>query len=136
MSLKHVDIESALRRLADRRIEEAMQQGKFNNLAGMGQPMELDPIPASEEGRLLWWALRILRNNDVVPDEVRWRKGIDLLKAELQQTHDERRVRLLVTQINALVHKVNTLGTNVLHSAVTGVELEVELSRLRERCTS
>ena len=34
MSFKNVDIESALRRLAERRIEEAMREGKFDNLAG------------------------------------------------------------------------------------------------------
>ncbi len=33
MSLKDIDIESALRRLADRRIEEAMREGKFTNPA-------------------------------------------------------------------------------------------------------
>lgn len=136
MSLKHVDIEGGLRRLADRRIEEAMQQGKFDNLPGKGEPLNLDPMPANEETRMLWWALRILRNNDVVPDEVKWRKNLDGLRAELRQTADPARVKVLVLQINSLVYRLNTLGTNALQAAVTGVDLEAELSRLRERCTS
>jgi hypothetical protein len=74
MSLKHVDIQSAMRRLTDKRIEEAMAAGKFDNLAGMGKPLELEPMPADENARLMWWSLRILRNNDIIPDEVRWRK--------------------------------------------------------------
>jgi hypothetical protein len=126
-------MEGALRRLADRRIEEAMKEGKFDNLPGRGKPLDLEPMPAEEEARLLWWALRIMRSNDVVPDEVRWRKMIDTLKEELLQTRNEKRVKVLVTQINALVHRVNTLGTNALKTAVTGVQMEIELERLRDR---
>lgn len=80
MSLKNVDMESAIRRIADRRIEEAMRDGKFDNLAGMGQPLELDPMPAEENARMTWWCLRILKNNDFTPEEVRYRKAIDHLK--------------------------------------------------------
>lgn len=136
MSLKHVDIEAGLRRLADRRIEDAMKEGKFDNLPGMGQPLDLEPMPADENARLMWWALRIMRQNDVVPDEIRWRKNIDGLKSELSQTRDETRVRVLVRLINDLVHKLNTLGTNALNMAVANVDIETELARLRERCTS
>ena len=135
MGLKDVDIEWALRRLADRRIEDAMKAGKFDNLPGRGQPIELEPAPAEENARLLWWALKILRNNDVTPDEVTWRKMIETLKAELEHVRDEARLKKLVVQINVLVHKLNTLGTNAMTkaSAVTGVSLETELGRLRER---
>ena len=64
MSLKHIDLDSALRRVAERPIKEAMREGKFDNLAGAGQPLELEPMPAEENARLTWWCLRILRNND------------------------------------------------------------------------
>src|SRR3954464_13243384 len=112
MSLKHIDLESALRRLADKRIEDAMREGKFENLEGAGKPLDLEPMPADENARMTWWAIRILRQNDVTPDEIRWRKMVDGLKEQLARTADERRVRGLVTQINELVLKINTLGTN------------------------
>ncbi len=133
MSFKHIDMEAALRRLADRRIEDAMKEGKFDNLPGAGKPIELEPMPADENARLTWWAIRILRNNDVTPDEVCWRKTIDGLKSELSQVRDEKRLRVLVMQINALVYKLNTLGTNALNSAVVGVELEAEVAKMRQR---
>jgi hypothetical protein len=133
MSLKHIDIEGGLRRLADRRIEEAMKEGKFSNLRGHGKSMVLDPMPAEENARLMWWALRILKNQDFTPDEVRWRKLIDQLKAELAQTRDESRVKTLVAQINAMVLKLNTLGTNAISSGVAMVDQEDQLSRLRQR---
>jgi hypothetical protein len=114
MRLNHVDLESAMRRVADRRIEEAMREGKFDNLPGKGQPLELEPMPADENARLTWWALKIFRQNDVIPDEVRWRKTIDLLRERLHSCRSEETVRSLTAQINALILKVNTLGTNAL----------------------
>jgi hypothetical protein len=131
MPFKHIDMESALRRLADRRIEDAMKEGKFDNLPGAGRPIDLEPMPADENARLTWWAIRILKGNDVVPDEVVWRKRIDVMKGELAETRCERRLRALVQQINVLVYKLNTLGTNALQSAVCGVDLDAELARLR-----
>src|SRR3954470_11041238 len=99
MSLTNIDITAALRRLADRRIEDAMKEGKFDNLSGAGQPLELEPAPADENARMMWWALRILRNNDFTPHEVQWRKRIDRLKSELAAATQEHRVTALVGQI-------------------------------------
>ena len=133
MSLKNVDIENAMRRLADKRIEEAMREGKFDNLRGMGEPLELDPAPAEENARMTWWCLRILKNGDYTPDEVRYRKTIDHLKASLAAALDEQRVRTLVRQINDLVHKLNTLGTNAINLGVAPACLDTELSQLLKR---
>ena len=133
MSLKDVDIESALRRLAERRIEDAMKEGKFDNLPGAGAPLELDPAPVEENARMTWWALRILKQNDVTPDEVRWRKALDYLKHQLDRLTDEGRLEPLVAQINDLVRRINTMGTNAINIAVTGVDLEAERARLRLR---
>src|SRR5215211_2064011 len=116
MGLKDVDIESALRRLADRKIEEAIRAGKFDNLPGAGKPLDLEPMPADENARLMWWAIRIFKQNDFTPDEVRWRKQIDGLKDELAEATTEARVVALVRAINALVRQLNTLGTNALKS--------------------
>src|SRR4030095_1314382 len=108
MGLKDVDIESALRRLADRKIEEAIRAGKFDNLPGAGKPREVDAMPADENARLMWWALRILKQNDFTPDEVRWRKQIDHLKDDLAVATTEVRVTALVRAINALVRQLHT----------------------------
>ena len=133
MGLKDVDIESALRRLADRKIEEAMRAGKFDNLPGAGKPLDLEPMPADENARIMWWALRIFKQNDFTPDEVRWRKQIDGLKDELAVANSEARVAALVRAVNALVRQVNTLGTNALKSGVAPLDLEAEKERLRDR---
>ena len=133
MSLKHVDLESALRRLAEKRIEDAMREGKFDNLPGAGKPLDLEPMPADENARMTWWMLRILKNNNFTPEEVRWRRQIDGLKAELDRATTEQRVDVLVKTINGLVHQINTLGTNAINLAVAPVSAEAERQRLRER---
>src|SRR2546430_11414113 len=124
MSLKDIDIGSALRRLADKRIEDAMKEGKFDNLAGMGQPLELEPMPADEYVRMTWWAIRILRQNNFTRHEIRWRKMIDGMREELSATAEEQRLVTLVEAINDLVHKINTLGTNALNTRAASVSLE------------
>src|SRR5215212_1192943 len=118
MSLKNIDIDSALRRLAEKRIEDAMKEGKFDNLPGAGKPIELEPIPADENARMTWWALKIMRNNEFTPHEVQWRKAVDHLKADLAKLTDESRLEPLVKQINELVHQINTLGTNAINMGV------------------
>jgi hypothetical protein len=133
MSLKDIDIQSALRRLAERRIEVAIAEGKFDNLPGAGAPLELDPMPADENARMMWWALRLMKQNDFTPHEVQWRKALDYLRAQLDRLTDESRLEPVVRQINDLVRRINTLGTNAINAAVVGVELEVERRRLRER---
>ncbi|HET6249872.1 MAG TPA: DUF1992 domain-containing protein [Tepidisphaeraceae bacterium] len=133
MGLKDIDIEGTMRRLADRQIEEAMRQGKFDNLPGMGEPIDLDDMPAGEDARMTWWALRILKQNDVVPDEVRWRKQIDRLKADLAASVSEARVRAIVLSISMLVHRVNTMGTNALKAPVIAACIEEELLALHKR---
>ena len=130
MSFKHVDMESALRRIADKRIEEAMREGKFDNLVGAGKPLDLEPMPAEENARMTWWMLRILHKNDFTPVEVRLRKSIEGLKEQLDRFKDVRKLPALVARINELVHKINTLGTNAINLAVAPVDLETERERL------
>ena len=133
MSLKNVDLESALRRLADKRIEDAMLEGKFDNLPGAGKPLDLEPLPADENARATWWMLRILKNNNFTPDEVRMRRQIDKLKDELAGATTEARVEALVAQVNGVVRQLNTLGTNAINIGVAPLSAEAERQRLRER---
>src|SRR6185503_3685923 len=117
MGLKDIDFGSVLRRLAERRIEEAMREGKFDNLPGAGKPLDLEPMPADENARLLWWTIRILKQNDIVPDEVLWRKALDRLREKIDRLTDERELPGLVAQMNHFVLKINT-GVNALKSGV------------------
>jgi hypothetical protein len=91
-------------------------------------------MPADENARLTWWALRILRHNEYIPDEVRWRKRVDVLREELARVMEERRMIKLATELNVLVYKINTLGTNALQIGMVGVSIDEQRQRLCERC--
>ena len=110
-----------------------MKQGKFDNLAGAGKPLDLEPMPAEENARMTWWMLRILHKNDFTPDEVRLRKQVERLKVELARLKDEGLLGALVARINELVRRLNTLGTNAINLPVTPVDIESEREALRSR---
>ena len=131
--LKNIDVSSALRRVAERKIEEAMREGKFDHLEGAGKPIELEPMPADENARLMWWALRLLKRNDVVPDELKYRKAIATLRDGLPKSKDEAAVRARVAEINALTNKLNTMGTNVIPSDLVPLDVEAELEAWRAK---
>jgi len=133
MAFQHVDMQSAMRRLAEQRIEEAMREGKFDNLPGRGQALDLEPMPAEENARLAWRCIRLLKQNDVTPEEVRWRKRIDLLEGALSRADSESHLLKLVEQINDLVRRINTLGTNALKAPVVPLSADAELARFRAR---
>lgn len=135
MGLHNVDISAVLRRLADKRIEDAMKEGEFDNLAGAGQPLDLEPMPAEENARLTWWAIRILKNNDFTPEEIVWRKAIDRLKSKLANVQYEWEVAPVVRQVNELVRRINTLGTNAIRLGVAMLDEAEELARFRARAS-
>ena len=131
MGLSNTDIEAGMRRLADRRIEEAMREGKFDNLSCAGQELNLDDMPVDENARMTWWCLRIMRQNDFTPHEVQYRKSIDHLNDRLARAQTEAEVCKLVPQINDLIHKLNTLGTNALKCDIAPVSIDAELARIQ-----
>lgn len=50
MILNAADVRIAIRQIADRRIEQAIQEGKFSNLPGSGGEMKAgDPPPCEDE---------------------------------------------------------------------------------------
>lgn len=132
---KHIDMTAAMQRLAERKIEEAMRAGKFDRIEGTGKPLDLEPMPADENARLLWWTIRILRRNDVIPDEVKLRKAIDLATRHARGAGDEATLRTRVAEANEMIRRLHTLGVNALQSAVAPLDPELEVARWRRRAT-
>lgn len=119
-------------RIAEKRIEEAIEAGKFDNLPGAGKPQYLEPLPADEDARAMWWALRILRNADVQTDEMRYRRQIATLRTRITLTRQEQEMICLVREHNEVVRKLNTMGTNVIRICPGPLDEAAELGRLRE----
>lgn len=131
--LKNIDMEAAMRRLAERKIEAAIEEGKFANLEGAGKPLDLEPPPADENARMLWWALKLFRQNDVIPDEVRYRKTVESIRVTLATATSEEQVVARVGAMNELIRKINTMGTNAIRSTLTIVDVDAAVAQWRTR---
>ena len=132
--MPYQDINSSLQRLAERRIEEAMRQGKFDNLPGMGQPCDLEPMPADENARMVWWALRMMKRSGRTAEEARLRQHVRTLEEDLSHATSEASVRSLVGAINVAVRQVNAIVARYGDDAfLTSADLGRELGRLHHR---
>ncbi|GIV05705.1 MAG: hypothetical protein KatS3mg016_1280 [Fimbriimonadales bacterium] len=77
------DIQRVIELIAERKIEEAMQEGKFDDLPGRGKPLPLD-----EE----WFAppemrpaIRLLKSAGVLPDWLERAREIERLREDAQR---------------------------------------------------
>jgi len=70
----------AVRRIADERIQQAMDEGAFDNLAGQGQPLPDLDAPYDEN----WWVRKWMKRQSLSEPE---------LRRELKQAQAERRAQ-------------------------------------------
>ena len=94
---------SVIQLVAERRIEEALSQGAFDNLPGAGKPLEIEDLSHVPEDMRM--AYKILRNAGCLPPELEERKELNRLVDLLEQCEDEQervrqmqRVRFMVTR--------------------------------------
>lgn len=78
--------------VAERKIQEAMEAGEFDNLAGKGQPLDLDVNPF--EPAHLRIAHRVLKNAQALPEWLQLEKDIEREQQALR-TGRERVLRAL-----------------------------------------
>ena len=48
-----------------------MEQGRFDKLSGSGRPLDLEPLPPGDDGRAMWWAMKVLRRDAAAARELR-----------------------------------------------------------------
>jgi hypothetical protein len=105
MSKKNVF--AALERVAEQRINEAIQRGEFDNLPGSGKPLNL------EDDRLipddLRLAYKVLKNADCLPPELELKKEIRTAEELLSSLKDESAKYRQIKKINYLVMKLNSM---------------------------
>ena len=92
-----------MRRLAEEKIREAMDEGVFDNLPGKGKPLDLEEDGAVPEDMRL--AFKILRNAGCLPIEMEVRKEIYSLRQLLKEAIDEDTRRQLRRELNFLMLK-------------------------------
>ena len=94
-------------KIAEQRIREAMENGEFNNLEGMGKPLDLsDESWIPEDLRM---AYRVLKNAGCLPAELELRKEVMNLR-DLITTIDDNQERLKkIRELNFKLLKLNEL---------------------------
>lgn len=104
-----------LERLAEEKIQEAIERGDLNDLPGMGEPIPqeegMELVPAD-----LRMGYRILKNSGFVPEEVRLRREIADINDLLQRCEDHNAAsRQLRARFRLLNQKLSMLdGDNLV----------------------
>lgn len=95
----------SIEKLVEEQIKEAMARGEFDNLAGKGQPLNLEVyFQTPEELRMCY---SVLKNGNFVPEEVQTLKEVESLKEQLAVCTDEQQQRKLVKTINEKMLTIN-----------------------------
>jgi len=94
-------------RIAENRILEAMEAGEFDNLEGMGQPLNLEDdshIPPE-----LRMAYKILKNAHCLPPELELRKEVVTLQDLVASMEDEAEKLKQMRRLNFLMMKLSMI---------------------------
>ena len=95
--------------IAERKIEEAMAEGVFDNLPGAGRPMPLDDDPFEDPS--LRMAHRLLKNHGIAPAWIEESKeiesAVEALRAEWRRYRDPERIRQRARELNYRIASFN-----------------------------
>ena len=86
------------RKIAERKIEEAIERGELDDLPLAGKPVRLDDLDGVPEE--LRSTFRVLKNANVLPEEVQIQQQMRELRAALGDCADEGERRRLVRLLN------------------------------------
>ncbi|MBE9579990.1 MAG: DUF1992 domain-containing protein [Proteobacteria bacterium] len=94
-------------KIAERRIEEAIRDGVFDDLPGAGKPLKFeDDSHVPEDLRI---AYKILKNANFVPPEVSLRKEIAKAEDLLAGMEDTKAKYRQLKKLNFLIMKLNMI---------------------------
>jgi hypothetical protein len=95
------------RKIAERRINEAVQRGEFENLSLAGQRLDLERDAHVPDD--LKMAYRLLRNAGMVPEEVQLLRAVADLRKELADCPDPQLRKALQKDLNTRESHLNIL---------------------------
>jgi hypothetical protein len=101
------DVFAVLTRIAEERILEAQRRGDFDNLPGLGKPLQLDDDSHVPEDLRL--AYKVLKNADCLPPELELKKEILTTEQMLGRITDEGEKYKQLKRLNFLVMKLNMM---------------------------
>jgi hypothetical protein len=114
-------------KIIEKKIQEAINNGEFDNLPGQGKPLKLD-----DESRVpddLRLAYKVLKNANCLPPEVELRKEIRQMEDMLDHIPDEKEKYRQIKKINLKVMKLNMMG----HKSPLLEEKQIYYRKILER---
>ncbi len=101
------------RKIAERKIQEAMEDGMFDELQGKGKPIVFeDETWIPEDLRV---AYRVLKNSGHVPPELELRKEIVNLRSFIDTLDDDRERLKKLRELNFKIIKLNMIRKKPLN---------------------
>jgi hypothetical protein len=94
-------------RIAEQKIRDAIASGEFDNLPGRGKPLALDDDP--EVPAHLRLSFKILKNANILPEEIQLKKDLQALQERLAATRDENEQRKIRKHLGELETRFNLL---------------------------
>jgi hypothetical protein len=93
--------------IAERKIQQAMEEGQFDNLKNKGKPLVDDGLDLVPEDLRI--AYKIMKNAGIVPEEIELRKEIVNLNGLLNACVDEAERKTLIIKISEKQLKYNII---------------------------
>jgi len=90
--------------IAERRIQEAMERGEFDNLPGKGKPIELEELSAVPEE--LRMAYKVLKNAGCLPPEIELANDVASLRRMLLGMEESEERTRKVRELNFKLMKL------------------------------
>ncbi len=98
----------AFQKIIEKKIQDAQENGDFDDLPGKGKPIKLeDDRNIPEELRLTY---KILKNADCLPPELELRKEIRTMEDMLENIPDEKEKYRHIKKINYKIMQLNMMG--------------------------
>jgi hypothetical protein len=89
----------------DEKIKEAIARGEFDNLPGKGKPLDLDAYFATPEHLRMGYS--ILKNADIIPEEMELLRQIEALKESLDSSTTPMAKKALRQQLSEKLANLN-----------------------------
>jgi hypothetical protein len=101
------------RKIAERKIREAMEKGEFNNLPGKGKPLDFeDETWIPEDLRIVY---KFLKNAGYIPHELELRNEILNLKSLIDTIDDDKERLKKLRELNYKIIHLNMLRKRPLN---------------------
>jgi hypothetical protein len=118
---------SWLERLAERRIQEAIERGELDDLPLSGKPLSFESTPFVPEDLRL--AYKILKDAGCLPPEMELRKEIVTLRELLASVEEEDERIRIARKINDKVLRLNLM----MKTSLSSEERQVYAKKLRRK---